>query len=263
MDMMKRAARGKLRTDKIHHLFIHMGSAQAAPEGYHQGLVVCIAQSGTGLGTAAGKKVAAHRGTGNYNLFRMLIIRAAGLKSHHHFIHQRLQRFRGQSRHHIGFMHCSGHTGLSAVFNHRVTGIAAGANDQIRLKFLQHGSGLSGRFHHQRRCVQIVPNIRNLEGAAEIVNLNSPKGIARFFNKLPFHTPLAAHEQDVDGCIPLLHQPCQGQRWIYMTGRSAAGKNHVHHFSVLCRKSKVHIPMQNALGSTPRKKFLFDGTNRV
>ena len=108
------------------------------------------------------------------------------------------------------------------------TGVTAGANDHIGLKFLKNLLALTHSAKNALDGISIFLQRSQVFTTAEAGCRQALQLITSLGHQSFLHMAFCADEEDIAVGMTLLHGVCHRNGRIDMTGSTAAGKNHVH-----------------------------------
>ena len=227
MNVAERLAVAAFALHEFCDLLVHFTRAETAPIGHDQRLVV-EAELSARLRLVHVEEFLPDGRSGNDHALRACVLPAAVLKGDHDAVHRPLHHPGRQSGDGVGFMHSRRHPKPRAHFQRRKAGVAARADDHIRVEFpddaphLTHGAG------HMQQRRHVVPDCRRGQLSLIIGDLQRFKPEVFQRDELVFHAVLRADEEDLAVRLSLPQHVRHGNSGIDMAPCTAAGKYDLH-----------------------------------
>ncbi len=135
-----------------------------------------------------------------------------------------------QPRHGVRLVHHRRDAARVAVAHDGIACVAARADNEVGLKFIENGVRLTLRVHQIAHGDEVVAQLLRLKGAVEGRDVDRSERIGRVRDQVALQSALRADEENAGLRIPLPQEARERQRGVDVSRRAAAGENNVHAF---------------------------------
>ena len=219
-----------LQLDETRDLLVHFPRAQAAPAGYDQLLILRKAELLARVVPLGVDKGLVHGHADGIDLGGVRVLLPALVEADQNAVHVLHDHAGGKTRHGVGLVHRGGDAQPRSLPQGREAGVAAGAQDHVRLKFLQdltHPPLCAGEL---RQGADVVDDGLGRQAALKEGDIDGFKAEALPGNQFLLHALLRADEQDFTVRPALAQHFGDGQGGVDVAAGTAAGEYRSHAF---------------------------------